>query len=130
MTGPVQTPSVDTVTPQLVRWCHGLELDDVPPSILERMRYLILDGISCALVASHLPWSETAAKTVISFEPEGSCSVWGYTEVRRRSPNAICSLTNISPVQKLRPLAAAILNSSFVQGFEIDDWHRDRKSVV
>ena len=28
-------------------------------------------------------------------------------------------------VQKISPLAAALLNSTFIQGFELDDWHSE-----
>ncbi|KAL4899922.1 hypothetical protein BDW74DRAFT_171182 [Aspergillus multicolor] len=92
------------VTRQFCSWVEGLTLDDVPEDIRARAKYLILDGLGCAIVASHLPWTEKATNIVLDMEGEGSCPVWGYDK-------------------KISPLPAALLNSTQIQGFEIDDWH-------
>ena len=34
-------------------------------------------------------------------------------------------MTKLTRLQKLGPLSAALLNSSFIQGFELDDWHSE-----
>ncbi len=93
------------VTGKLCNWIHSTKLSSIPSEVVTRAKYLMLDGIACAIVGSHLPWSETAAKAVFKMEPEGSCSVIGWGD------------------KKLSPLAAAILNSTFIQGFELDDYH-------
>ena len=93
------------VTGRLCIWVHDLQLSDVPSETVTRAKHLILDGLGCAIVASHLPWSETAAKGVFSMEGEGPCSLIGWGD------------------KKLPALSAAVLNSAFIQGFELDDYH-------
>ncbi|KXT05549.1 hypothetical protein AC578_3682 [Pseudocercospora eumusae] len=93
------------VTGQLCTWIHNTSFTDIPREVIERAKYLILDGMACALVASHLPWSETAANGIFKMEPPGQCTVIGWKD------------------KKLSPIAAAILNSTFIQGFELDDYH-------
>ena len=78
----------------------------MPGDVLTRAKYIILDGIACGLVAAHLPWSEIAAHAIFKMEPEGQCTIIGW-----------------GGQKKLSPLAAAILNSTFIQGFELDDYH-------
>lgn len=60
----------DGPTGKLCNWVHSLSLSDVPEEIQTRAKYLILDGIACALIGAHLPWSETAARAVFSLRYE------------------------------------------------------------
>lgn len=76
-----QSSSSPGVTKELCSWIHGLRLDDVPESVRTRAKYLILDGLCCALVGAHLPWVEKAAKAIFAIEPQGDSIVWGYNKV-------------------------------------------------
>ncbi|ETS77640.1 hypothetical protein PFICI_09702 [Pestalotiopsis fici W106-1] len=91
-------------TAALCEWAVGLKVSDVPKPVLERVKHLILDGIACALVGGHVPWSEQCADAILDYEAPGYCSVIGYDEA-------------------LSPLAAAILNGAFIQATELDDYH-------
>jgi aconitate decarboxylase len=91
-------------TGALSTWLATVSLDDVPAPVRERAKYLLLDGIGCALVGAKLPWSVLAAETVMGFEGEGNKTVIGWGR------------TTAGP-------AAALLNSTFIQGFELDDFH-------
>lgn len=91
-------------TGQLCQWISGLSLEQIPAETQMRAKYLILDGLTCALVGAQLPWSQKAVRTILDFEPPGSCGLWGWE-------------------QGLGPLSAALLNSTFIQGFELDDFH-------
>ncbi|KAL9122903.1 MAG: hypothetical protein Q9187_000554, partial [Circinaria calcarea] len=91
-------------TLKLCNWVHSVTLDSVPSEVQIRAKYLILDGLTGAIVGAHLPWSEIAAEAVLGMEGAGSCNVIGWEK-------------------KIGPLAAALLNSTFIQGFEIDDYH-------
>jgi hypothetical protein len=71
----------DGTTAKLCEWTSTLEAASIPPEILERAKYLILDGIGCGLVGAHVPWSEECASALDLYEPEGNCSVIGYDEV-------------------------------------------------
>jgi aconitate decarboxylase len=95
-----------SVTGKLSTWIASTTVDDIPADVLTRAKYLILDGIGCGLVAAHLPWSEIAARGIFTMEPEGQCTVFGW-----------------GGQKKLSPLAAALLNSTLIQGFELDDFH-------
>lgn len=80
-------------------------LADLPPAVVERAEHLVLDGIGCGLLAAHLPWSEKAVEVISQLDGEGAATVWGWD---RRVP----------------PGAAALLNGTFIQGFELDDYHQ------
>lgn len=69
------------VTKQLCEWIQNVSLDDVPEDVRTRTKHLILDGLACAIVGSHLPWTETAAEAIFDMESPGNCSVWGYERV-------------------------------------------------
>jgi 2-methylcitrate dehydratase PrpD len=92
------------VTGTLATWLAGLSLDDVPDAVRERAKYLLLDGIGCALVGAKLPWSARAVEAVTRFEGGGDKTIvgWGRT---------------------IGGPAAALLNATFIQGFELDDFH-------
>jgi aconitate decarboxylase len=112
------------VTRQFCSWVEGLTLRDVPGEMQTRAKYLILDGLGCAIVAAHLPWTEKATNIVLGMEAEGSCPVWGYDKVRSLAlvVGHWCQEVADSS-QTIGPLPAALLNSTQIQGFEIDDWH-------
>ena len=74
-------PGGPGVTTQLCDWIHGLKLEDVPLHVQTRAKYLILDGLACALTGARVPWSVDAAKAVLEFEEPGKHVVIGYKEV-------------------------------------------------
>ena len=76
-----KAPDGPGVTTQLCDWIHGLKLEDVPVHVQTRAKYLILDGLACALTGARVPWSADAAKAVLEFEEPGKHVVIGYTEV-------------------------------------------------
>lgn len=88
----------------LANWLSALDLSHVPAPAQERTKYLMLDGIACALVGAQLPWSQRAAQTIMALEGEGRGAVIGWG---RGTP----------------PTAAALLNGTFIQAFELDDYH-------
>ncbi|MCV7412107.1 MmgE/PrpD family protein [Mycobacterium florentinum] len=106
MTAVPQQAATDPAGPtgRLATWVAGLTLDDVPPDLAERARYLLLDGLGCALVGAQLPWSRVATGAVLGLEGPGDCVVIGTGH------------TTGAP-------AAAVLNGTFIQGFELDDFH-------
>ncbi|HEY2059487.1 MAG TPA: MmgE/PrpD family protein [Amycolatopsis sp.] len=92
------------VTAQLAEWVRALEPGDVPERVRTRAKYLLLDGIGAGLVGAQLPWSRVATDSVLSLEGAGESIVMGTGR------------TTSAP-------AAVLLNSTFVQGFELDDFH-------
>jgi aconitate decarboxylase len=93
------------VTGALSRYLAAASLDDIPERVAARAEHLVLDGIGCGLLAAHLPWSQRAVEAAVELEGEGAATLWGWD---RRMP---------AP-------AAALLNGTFIQGFELDDYHQ------
>jgi aconitate decarboxylase len=91
-------------TGKLALWLQDLDLEAIPESVRTRAKHLILDGVACALVGAQLPWSRTAVEAVTSFEGTGAQTIIGWG----RSASG--------PV-------ACLLNGTFIQGFELDDFH-------
>jgi aconitate decarboxylase len=85
-------------------WLSNLKLEDVPAQVLERAKYLTLDGLACAIVGAQLPWSRTAVEAVMQLEGKGDKTIIGW------------GLKTSAP-------GAALLNGTFIQGFELDDFH-------
>ena len=92
------------VTAPLAHWVAGLTLDAIPERVRDRAKHLLLDGVACALVGAGLPWSRVAANAVFEVEGAGDAVVVGTGR------------TTSGP-------AAVLLNSTFIQGFELDDFH-------
>jgi hypothetical protein len=88
----------------------GLNLDDVPGDVIERAKHLLLDGIACGLVGARMSWSERATDAICAAEGVG--------------PGAL-----IGTGRRTTPMAAALLNGSYIQGFEPDDYHPDRTAA-
>jgi len=98
------TTDPDGPTGRLATWIADLTLDRVPQNVVERAKHLLLDGLGCALVGAQLPWSRVATDAVLGLEGPGDTVVIG-TGHRTSAP------------------AAAVLNGTFIQGFELDDFH-------
>jgi 2-methylcitrate dehydratase PrpD len=92
------------VTSELAQWLAGVRLEDVPRAVRERAAHILLDGAGCALVGARLPWSDAATEALCRLEGGGASPLIGRG-------------------QSTTPSAAALLNSSYVQGFELDDYH-------
>ncbi|GIM84187.1 MmgE/PrpD family protein [Salinispora arenicola] len=98
----------DGPTGRLATWLAETSVDAIPTEVTTRARHLILDGIGCLLVGARLPWSRIAVQS-LTVEP-GASVVAGWD----RTASAPTAVT---------------LNSSFIQGFELDDvsyhipWH-------
>jgi aconitate decarboxylase len=73
-------------TGKLCLWIDSINLSDIPQEIQTRAKYLILDGIACALVGAHLPWSEKAAQVIVDMEGAGKCDLFGWDRVSPSSP--------------------------------------------
>jgi 2-methylcitrate dehydratase PrpD len=91
-------------TGRLATWVAGLTLDDIPRDVVDRATHLLLDGLGCGLIGAQLPWSRVATGAVLDLENDGDTVVMG-TGASTSGP------------------AAAVLNGTFIQGFELDDFH-------
>ena len=70
----------DGPTGQLATWIAGFTLDQAPPEVQERAKYLLLDDFGCALVGAQVPWTRTAVETVTAFGTGDTPIIgWGAT---------------------------------------------------
>ena len=99
-------PATDMAGPtgRLATWLAGLRLEDVPEATRRRAAHLLLDGIGCALVGAKLPWSQTAVESLTALDGAGRAMLIGWG-------------------RSVPPSVAALLNGTFIQGFELDDFH-------
>src|SRR4051812_44222025 len=97
---------VDNVhTRRIAQYVSGLTYEAVPPEVRERIKLLILDSLGCAIYGARTPWCEILLGTLSEVDQTRTTSVWG-TKARLSSPHA------------------ALVNGTAVQGFELDDVHR------
>jgi aconitate decarboxylase len=84
----------------------ALSYDAIPRDVRERAKLLILDSLGCALYGARLEWCRILQKTLGKLDRSTACAVWG-TKQRLSAPHA------------------ALANGTQVQGFELDDVHRE-----
>jgi aconitate decarboxylase len=82
-----------------------LTFERIPPEVRRRIKLLILDALGCALYGADLPWSRILQNTLGKLDETRTCRVWGTSE-------------------KLSAPHATLVNGTQVQGFELDDVHR------
>src|ERR1700676_2001314 len=92
-------------TGRLATWLANTTLDDIPTSVRERAKHLLLDGVACALVGAQLPVSRKGVEGITELDDAGKGVLIGWGGRTTSSSSA------------------AMLNSSFIQGFELDDYH-------
>ena len=83
----------------------GLAYDSIPREVRERAKLLILDSLGCALYGARLRWCLILQRALAKLDRSRTCAVWG-TGQRLSAPHA------------------ALANGTQVQGFELDDVHR------
>jgi len=94
-----------THTRRIAEFVSGLGYDAIPPQVRERIKLLILDAIGCGIYGAGQPWCTILQTTLSELDGTRTTSVWG-TALRLSSPHA------------------ALVNGTQVQGFELDDVHR------
>ena len=101
--GKTDRPATDPSGPtgRLATWVAKTTFDDVPASVRDRARHLVLDGIACALVGAQLPVSRIGVKGVTALDHAGDSELIGWDGLATSATSA------------------AMLNSSFIQGFEL-----------
>lgn len=82
-----------------------LKFEQIPAEVRKRIKLLMLDAIGCGLYGADLPWSRILQSTLRKVDETRMCGVWG---------------TN----QRLSAPHATLVNGTQVQGFELDDVHR------
>lgn len=89
----------------LAEFVAGLGYDDIPTEVKGRIKLLILDSLGCALYGAKVQWTEILLETLSEIDGSKDVGIWG-TDRRLSAPHA------------------ALVNGTEVQGFELDDVHR------
>jgi 2-methylcitrate dehydratase PrpD len=89
----------------IAEFVSGLRYEDIPGDVRQRIKLLMLDSIGCALYGADLPWTRILQEALGEVDTSSGCTVWG-TSRRLSAPHA------------------ALVNGTQVQGFELDDVHR------
>ena len=58
-------------TGRLATWLANTTLDDIPTSVREHAKHLLLDGVACALVGAQLPVSRKGVEGVTNLDDAG-----------------------------------------------------------
>jgi aconitate decarboxylase len=98
-------PGEATHTRRLAAYASSVTYDALPSDVRDRIPYLMLDGFGCGIYGSALEWSTLMTDAVLALGSSGTASLWGLGK-------------------KVSADHAALLNGSYVQGYEIDDYSR------
>src|ERR1700704_6539985 len=98
--------SSNPYTRGVAEFVSGLRYEAVPREVRQRIKLLILDSLGCALYGAHLQWCRILQRTLAKLDRSSACRVWGTA-------------------QRLSAPHAALANGTQVQGFELDDVHRE-----
>jgi len=93
-------------TRRIAGFVSQLGYEQIPDSVRERAKLLILDSLGCAIYGAGLEWCRILQQTFGDLDATRTTSIWGTK-------------------QKLSSTNAALINGTQVQGFELDDVHRD-----
>jgi 2-methylcitrate dehydratase PrpD len=96
----------NTHTRRIAEFVSQLSYDQIPTPVRERLKLLILDSLGCAIYGAQLEWCRILRETLEQSDKTQDASIWG---------------TN----RKLSSAHAALVNGTQVQGFELDDVHRE-----
>jgi aconitate decarboxylase len=93
-------------TRAMAAFISGLHYDQIPREVIDRIKLLMLDAFGCAMYGVDLEWSRILTGMLHKVDSSTQCCVWG-TLLRFSAPHA------------------ALVNGTLVQGFELDDIHRE-----
>jgi aconitate decarboxylase len=89
----------------IAEFVASLRYEAIPPEVLTRVKLLMLDSLGCALYCANLEWSRIVQRRLGELDTTRTSAVWG-TDQRLSAPHAV------------------LINGTQVQGFELDDVHR------
>src|SRR5712672_1896204 len=92
-------------TRKIAEFISTLTYERIPAEVRERIKLLILDSLGCAVYGADLEWCRILQASLAAVDATRTTSVWG-TKLALSSPHA------------------ALINGTQVQGFELDDVHR------
>ena len=101
-------------TGRLATWLANTTLDDIPPSVRERAKHLLLDGVACALVGAQLPVSRKGVEGVTALDDAGTSAPSAAMLSFKGSNSTITTrlpLCTRASIRTPRPVAASALGA-------------------
>jgi 2-methylcitrate dehydratase PrpD len=92
-------------TRKIAEFVSRLTYEQIPAEVRARIKLLILDSLGCAIYAADLEWCRILRGTLEGLDASRTTSIWGTD-------------------RRLSSVHAALVNGTQVQGFELDDVHR------
>ncbi len=96
----------NSYTRRIAEFVSQLQYEQIPDAVRERLKLLILDSLGCAIYGARLEWCRILRETLERLDRTRDASIWGTD-------------------RKLSSAHAALVNGTQVQGFELDDVHRE-----
>jgi len=93
-------------TRRIAEFVSQLRYEQIPAAVRERLKLLILDSLGCAIFGAELQWCRILRETLEQSDKTRDASIWGTD-------------------RRLSSLHAALVNGTQLQGFELDDVHRE-----
>jgi len=93
-------------TRRIADFVSQLKFEQIPHAVRERLKLLILDSLGCAIYGAQLEWCRILRQALEHLDKTRDASIWGTD-------------------RKLSSDHAALVNGTQVQGFELDDVHRE-----
>jgi 2-methylcitrate dehydratase PrpD len=92
-------------TTAIASFVANLTYEQIPPEVRSRIKLLVLDSLGCGLYGAERPWTRILRDTLHAVDRTRTTLVWGTGE-------------------HLSAPHAALVNGTSIQGFELDDVHR------
>ncbi|MBC25994.1 MAG: 2-methylcitrate dehydratase [Rhodospirillaceae bacterium] len=104
-----ETQFTQPIALRFAKFAQSLHFEDIPASVRDRAKYLILDAVGIAFASRHYPFSGKILTGLLDAAGTGTASVIGFQE-------------------KLPLRDAVIMNGALIHGLDYDDTHL--RSVV
>jgi aconitate decarboxylase len=92
-------------TKAIASFVSSLTYDKIPEDVRERIKLLVLDSLGCGLYGADRPWTRILREALHDVDQTRTMPLWGTSE-------------------SLSAPHAALVNGTAIQGFELDDVHR------
>jgi aconitate decarboxylase len=93
-------------TRRIAEFVSQLRYEQIPDAVRERLKLLVLDSLGCAIYGARFEWCRILRETLERLDQTRDASIWGTD-------------------RKLSSAHASLVNGTQVQGFELDDVHRE-----
>ena len=92
-----------TVAGELGRYVAQIEYKQIPETVIDKAKEVLLDQLGCMLIGSTLEWNKIVYNFVVANEGKGGCAIINYGD-------------------RMVADYAAYVNGTFGQGAELDDY--------